>query len=156
STDDAEDTTGDDEELEESSATAGDDGIRIFDCWTRKWIGPDAPFLKGGAAIIHLRGNEALELAGSITFTVGYMDGSSESLKTPFKTRPKAEPVTQFIREAREKKNFNCIVREKFKRRVLVEIVGHNVGVSPCLFDELVNDGRMPKPIRIKSRVLWD
>lgn len=30
------------------------------------------------------------------------------------------------------------------------------VGVSSALFDELVADGRMPRPIRINSRVLWD
>ena len=30
------------------------------------------------------------------------------------------------------------------------------VGVSPSLFDELVKDGRMPQPIRINSRVVWD
>jgi predicted DNA-binding transcriptional regulator AlpA len=30
------------------------------------------------------------------------------------------------------------------------------VGVSPSLFDEMVKDGRMPKPIRINSRVVWD
>ena len=30
------------------------------------------------------------------------------------------------------------------------------VGVSPRMFDELVADGRMPKPVRINSRVLWD
>ena len=30
------------------------------------------------------------------------------------------------------------------------------IGVSPSLFDELVRDQRMPKPIRINSRVLWD
>jgi len=30
------------------------------------------------------------------------------------------------------------------------------VGVSPRLFDELVADGRMPKPVRIKARALWD
>lgn len=30
------------------------------------------------------------------------------------------------------------------------------VGISPWLFDELVADGRMPKPVRINSRVLWD
>jgi predicted DNA-binding transcriptional regulator AlpA len=28
--------------------------------------------------------------------------------------------------------------------------------VSPWLFDEMVADGRMPKPIRINARVLWD
>jgi predicted DNA-binding transcriptional regulator AlpA len=30
------------------------------------------------------------------------------------------------------------------------------IGVSPTLFDEMVDDGRMPQPIRINSRVLWD
>ena len=30
------------------------------------------------------------------------------------------------------------------------------IGVSPSLFDEMVNDGRMPQPIRINARVVWD
>jgi predicted DNA-binding transcriptional regulator AlpA len=30
------------------------------------------------------------------------------------------------------------------------------VGVSPSLFDMLVKDGRMPGPMRINSRVIWD
>ena len=30
------------------------------------------------------------------------------------------------------------------------------IGVSPSLFDEMVKDERMPQPIRINSRVLWD
>ena len=30
------------------------------------------------------------------------------------------------------------------------------IGVSPSLFDEMVSDGRMPKPKRINSRVVWD
>jgi predicted DNA-binding transcriptional regulator AlpA len=30
------------------------------------------------------------------------------------------------------------------------------IGVSPSLFDEMVRDQRMPQPIRINSRVLWD
>jgi predicted DNA-binding transcriptional regulator AlpA len=30
------------------------------------------------------------------------------------------------------------------------------IGVSPTLFDQMVDDGRMPKPIRINARVLWD
>jgi predicted DNA-binding transcriptional regulator AlpA len=30
------------------------------------------------------------------------------------------------------------------------------IGVSPTLFDEMVKDGRMPQPVRINSRVLWD
>ena len=30
------------------------------------------------------------------------------------------------------------------------------VGVSPSLFDEMVKDGRMPKPARINARTVWD
>ena len=30
------------------------------------------------------------------------------------------------------------------------------VGVSPSMFDILVQDGRMPQPKRINSRVVWD
>jgi len=30
------------------------------------------------------------------------------------------------------------------------------VGVSPGLFDELVEQGRMPRPTRIGARVVWD
>jgi predicted DNA-binding transcriptional regulator AlpA len=30
------------------------------------------------------------------------------------------------------------------------------IGVSVTLFDELVKDGRMPQPVRLNSRVLWD
>ena len=30
------------------------------------------------------------------------------------------------------------------------------VGISPSLFDELVADGRMPPPIRINARTVWD
>ena len=30
------------------------------------------------------------------------------------------------------------------------------VGVGPTLFDEMVKDGRMPKPKRVNSRTIWD
>jgi predicted DNA-binding transcriptional regulator AlpA len=30
------------------------------------------------------------------------------------------------------------------------------VGVSPALFDEMVNDGRMPQPREINARRVWD
>jgi predicted DNA-binding transcriptional regulator AlpA len=30
------------------------------------------------------------------------------------------------------------------------------VGIGTTKFDELVTDGRMPKPFRIDGRVLWD
>jgi predicted DNA-binding transcriptional regulator AlpA len=30
------------------------------------------------------------------------------------------------------------------------------IGVSPSLFDEMVKDARMPKPMRINARTVWD
>lgn len=30
------------------------------------------------------------------------------------------------------------------------------VGISPSKFDELVDDGRMPRPVRLDGCVLWD
>jgi predicted DNA-binding transcriptional regulator AlpA len=30
------------------------------------------------------------------------------------------------------------------------------IGVSPTKFDEMVDDGRMPKPKRIDGRTVWD
>ena len=30
------------------------------------------------------------------------------------------------------------------------------IGVGPSLFDEMVRDGRMPKPKRINARTIWD
>ena len=30
------------------------------------------------------------------------------------------------------------------------------VGVSPGLFDLMVGDGRMPAPLRVNARVIWD
>lgn len=30
------------------------------------------------------------------------------------------------------------------------------IGLGPTKFDELVNDGRMPRPKRVDGRVVWD
>ena len=30
------------------------------------------------------------------------------------------------------------------------------IGVSPSLFDKMVEDGRMPKPKHVNARVIWD
>jgi predicted DNA-binding transcriptional regulator AlpA len=30
------------------------------------------------------------------------------------------------------------------------------IGVSSSLFDEMVVDGRMPKPLRVNTRTIWD
>ncbi len=32
----------------------------------------------------------------------------------------------------------------------------HYIGVGTSKFDEMVKDGRMPHPIRIDGRVIWD
>jgi predicted DNA-binding transcriptional regulator AlpA len=36
------------------------------------------------------------------------------------------------------------------------EEAAYYVGIGLTLFDKMVADGRMPQPIRINSRVLWD
>ncbi len=36
------------------------------------------------------------------------------------------------------------------------ELAALYIGVGTTLFDEMVADGRMPKPKRINSRVIWD
>jgi predicted DNA-binding transcriptional regulator AlpA len=49
------------------------------------------------------------------------------------------------------------LVREGIEPRGLSRIKAATyVGVSPSLFDQMVNDGRMPKPKRINSRTVWD
>jgi predicted DNA-binding transcriptional regulator AlpA len=30
------------------------------------------------------------------------------------------------------------------------------IGISPTLFDGMVADGRMPRPVRINARTVWD
>lgn len=35
-------------------------------------------------------------------------------------------------------------------------LAAHYVGVSPTKFDEMVDQGRMPRPKRVDSRKLWD
>lgn len=38
-----------------------------------------------------------------------------------------------------------------------ITIAGHDyIVISPSLFDEMVKDGRMPRPKRINSRTVWD
>jgi predicted DNA-binding transcriptional regulator AlpA len=43
-----------------------------------------------------------------------------------------------------------------FKRGLSRNEAAGYVGVSASLFDKMVKDGRMPKPVRINSRVIWD
>ena len=41
-------------------------------------------------------------------------------------------------------------------RGVCREAAAEYVGISPVKFDELVRDGRMPRPKRIDARNVWD
>jgi predicted DNA-binding transcriptional regulator AlpA len=57
--------------------------------------------------------------------------------------------------------NYKDLTRQN--RRPIIEPRGLSrteaaeyIGISPSLFDEMVKDGRMPSPIRINSRTVWD
>lgn len=43
-----------------------------------------------------------------------------------------------------------------FSRGLRREAAARYIGVSPTKFDQLVADGRMPKPIHIDGCVVWD
>jgi predicted DNA-binding transcriptional regulator AlpA len=47
-------------------------------------------------------------------------------------------------------------VRPVPRRGLSREEAAMYVGISPSKFDELVADGRMPRPVKIDSRKLWD
>jgi predicted DNA-binding transcriptional regulator AlpA len=36
------------------------------------------------------------------------------------------------------------------------EVAARHIGVSGTKFDEMVADGRMPRPKKVDSRVIWD
>jgi len=36
------------------------------------------------------------------------------------------------------------------------KLAAHYVGVSPSVFDRMIRDGLMPKPVRIYNRTVWD
>jgi predicted DNA-binding transcriptional regulator AlpA len=46
--------------------------------------------------------------------------------------------------------------KEYAPRGINREDAARYIGVSPRKFDELVADGRMPKPRRVDGRVIWD
>jgi predicted DNA-binding transcriptional regulator AlpA len=47
--------------------------------------------------------------------------------------------------------------RSIYERRGLNRYQAANyIGVSASLFDQLVKQGEMPQPIRVKTRVIWD
>ena len=47
-------------------------------------------------------------------------------------------------------------VRPVPRRGLSREEAAMYIGISPSKFDELVADGRMPRPVKIDSRKVWD
>ena len=47
-------------------------------------------------------------------------------------------------------------VRPVPRRGLSREEAAMYIGISPSKFDELVADGRMPGPVRVDSRKVWD
>ena len=62
------------------------------------------------------------------------------------------ELENQFSREnLRPSNSTHC------ERRGLNRLQASNyVGISPSMFDELIKEGVLPQPLRLRSRVLWD
>jgi predicted DNA-binding transcriptional regulator AlpA len=42
------------------------------------------------------------------------------------------------------------------KRGLNRQQAANYIGISPSMFDELIKEGVLPQPVRLKSRVLWD
>lgn len=51
---------------------------------------------------------------------------------------------------------WNARFEVRLRRALRREDAAGYVGVSPTKFDQLVADGRMPRPFRIDGCVLWD
>lgn len=47
-------------------------------------------------------------------------------------------------------------VRPALRRGLSREAAADYIGVSPTKLDQLVKDGRMPRPVRIDARLVWD
>src|SRR5882757_8996255 len=54
------------------------------------------------------------------------------------------------------KRDPNVLPQSLAPRGLSREQAAAYVGISPSLFDVLVKDGRMPKPMRINARTVWD
>jgi predicted DNA-binding transcriptional regulator AlpA len=48
------------------------------------------------------------------------------------------------------------LIDERWPRGLSREEAARYIGIGPTKFDEMVADGRMPKPKRVDSRVVWD
>ncbi len=62
-----------------------------------------------------------------------------------------------YCMDENQKKTYKSLIPENLSPRgINRQVSAAYIGVSPSLFDEMVRDGRMPEPLRINSRVLWD
>jgi len=64
--------------------------------------------------------------------------------------------VTAMAREEKSKGGVVGTFPQLCPRGLSREQSAAYVGVGPTLFDEMVKDGRMPKPKEVNSRVIWD
>lgn len=55
-----------------------------------------------------------------------------------------------------ERKQLDVLPRSLPPIGINREQAANFIGVSISLFDEMVGDGRMPKPKRINARLVWD
>jgi predicted DNA-binding transcriptional regulator AlpA len=53
-------------------------------------------------------------------------------------------------------KRYDALPASLAPRGLAREVAASYIGVSSTKFDEMVTDGRMPKPKRIDGRVVWD
>lgn len=50
----------------------------------------------------------------------------------------------------------SCLPTSLAPRGLSREQAAEYIGVGSTKFDQLVSDGRMPKPMRIDGRIIWD
>ena len=50
----------------------------------------------------------------------------------------------------------HAVIEPCFKLGLSLKEAAAYIGVSMSLFDQMVDDGRMPQPVRINARVVWD
>lgn len=76
---------------------------------------------------------------------------------TSFPTLQSLEEVAQLLAVRTEVKARRDVLPASLPPRGLCRVfAAAYIGVSPSKFDEMVKDGRMPRPKRIDGRVLWD
>lgn len=60
------------------------------------------------------------------------------------------------MKAANDNKRLSALPHSLQPRGLSRETAAEYIDVSPSLFDQMVEDGRMPRPKRINSRKVWD